>query len=61
MTLTHIAERLVVELSLPFLRLKSVAAGIRTPNLPRASRTLYPTDVFVLKLKYLSFLLAVFI
>ena len=32
-TLTHIAELQAVELSLPFLRLRSVVAGIRTPNL----------------------------
>ena len=32
-TLTPVAERLSVELSLPFLRLSCVAAGIRTPNL----------------------------
>ena len=40
MTVTPIAERLEVELSLPVLRLinRSVAAGIRTPNLPGRSR-----------------------
>ena len=31
---THIAERLAVNLSLPVLRIMSVAAGIRTPHLP---------------------------
>ena len=35
-TLTPIAERLAVELSLPVLRLRSIAAGIRTPNSPLA-------------------------
>ena len=38
-TLTPITERLAVELSL-FLRLRSVAARIRTPNLPFARQTL---------------------
>ena len=32
-TLTPMAERLAVKLSLPVLRLMSVATGIRTPNL----------------------------
>ena len=35
MTLTPIVERLAVELSLPVF--KTVAAGIRTPNLPLAT------------------------
>ena len=35
-TLTPTTERLAVELSLPFLRLRSVASGMRTPNLPLA-------------------------
>ena len=39
-TLTPIAEFLAVELSLLDLRLRSVAAGIRTPNLPHARWTL---------------------
>ena len=39
-TLTPIAERLTVELSLPVF---TVAAGIRTPNLPLARLTLWPT------------------
>ena len=38
--LTPIAERLAEELSLPVLRFGSVAAGIRTPDLPLVSRTL---------------------
>ena len=42
-TLTPIAERLAVELSLLFLQLKSVEPGIRTPNIPLARPTLYPT------------------
>ena len=37
MTLTPNAERFTVELSLPVLT-RSVAAGIRTPNLPLAGR-----------------------
>ena len=40
LTLTLIAERLSVELSLPVLRLRSAAAGIRTPNLPFAGPTI---------------------
>ena len=43
MTLTPVAERFAVKLSLPVLRVRSVAAGIRTPNLPYARRTRYPT------------------
>ena len=44
MTLTPITERLIVELSQNlFLRLRSVAAGIRTLNLPLVRWTLYPT------------------
>ena len=39
---TSITERLEVELSLPVYWLRSVAAGIRTPNLPLSRRTLYP-------------------
>ena len=39
-TLAPIAERLSVELSLPDFTFRSVAAGIRTPNLPLAGRTL---------------------
>ena len=41
-TLTPIAERLAMELSLPVLngRFKSVAAGIRKPNLLLLRRTL---------------------
>ena len=39
-TLTSNAERLSVELSLPDLRFRSVAAGIRAPNLSLARRTL---------------------
>ena len=40
-TFTLIAERLAVGLSLPvFFRLRSVAAGIRTSNLPLEGRTL---------------------
>ena len=39
-TLPPVAERLAVELSLPVLRLWSVAAGIPTPNLPLAGPTL---------------------
>ena len=35
-TLTTLTERLALELSLPVLRLVSVAAGIRKPNLPHA-------------------------
>ena len=31
---------IIVKVSLPFLRLRSVAVGIRTPNLPPARRTL---------------------
>ena len=42
-TLTLIAERLALELSLPVLLLRSVAAGIRTLNLPPARQTLLPT------------------
>ena len=38
-TLTPIAERFAMELSLPVLRLRSVAVGIRIPNLPLAMRT----------------------
>ena len=37
-TLTPIAERSAVELSLPFLRLRSVTAGIRRPYLPQAGQ-----------------------
>ena len=48
MTLTHIAERLAVKLSLPVLRPMSVAAGIRTPNLPLAGQTLLNTEVYTL-------------
>ena len=33
-TLSPIAERVAVKLSLPGFRLRSVAVGIRTPNLP---------------------------
>ena len=40
MTYTPVAEHLSVGLSLPVLRLASVAAGIRTPNLPLAGPTL---------------------
>ena len=40
-TLTPIAERLAVDLSV--LRLGSVAAGIRTPNLPLVGPTIWPT------------------
>ena len=36
MTLTPIGERLAAELSHPFLQLRSVAVGNRTPNLPLA-------------------------
>ena len=36
-TLTSNGRRLAVELSLPVLRLRSVAAGIRTSNLPHAN------------------------
>ena len=39
-TLTPNAERLAVDLSRPVLWLRSLAAGIRTPNLPLARRTL---------------------
>ena len=39
-TLTPISERLAVDLSLPVLHLRSVAAGIRTPNFPLARRLL---------------------
>ena len=39
-SLKPIAERLAVMLSLPVLRVRSVAAGIRLPNLPFAGRTL---------------------
>ena len=42
-TLTPIAECLAVELTLPVLRLRSVAAGIRIPNLPLVGRTLLST------------------
>ena len=42
-TPTPITERLVVEHSPPVLRLWSIASGIRTPNLPHARRTLWPT------------------
>ena len=38
-TLTPVAERMVVELSLPLLRLRSVAAVNLTSNLPHARRT----------------------
>ena len=38
-TLTAVAERLAVRLSL-FLRVRPVAAGSRTPNLPHARQTL---------------------
>ena len=41
-TLTPIAKRLAVELSLPVLRLRSVAAGIWTPNLPLAGQSYNP-------------------
>ena len=34
MTLTPVAKLFTVKLSLPVLRIFSVAAGIRTPNLP---------------------------
>ena len=40
-TLTPVAERLTVELSLPLFRLRSVAAGIRTPTLTHARHFLY--------------------
>ena len=40
-THTYIAERLAVELSLPVLRLRFVAAGIRTFNLPLADHSKY--------------------
>ena len=43
LTLTPVAEHLVVELSLSVLRLRTVAAGIRTPKLPHARRTFYRT------------------
>ena len=43
MALTPIAERLAVELSLPGLRRRSVAAWIRTPSLPLSGRTTLPT------------------
>ena len=33
MTLTSVAERLAVDLPIAVLKLKSVVAGIRTPNL----------------------------
>ena len=36
MTLTPLSERLAVELSQPVFRLRSVASGIRTPNLSLA-------------------------
>ena len=49
MTLTHIAERLAVELSLSVLTTKVCRGWDSAPNLPQASRTLYPTDLFVLK------------
>ena len=39
-TLKSTAERLAVELSLSYLRLRSLAPGIRTPILPLAGRTL---------------------
>ena len=42
-TLTPIAERLAVNYHYLFLQLRSVAAGIRTPNLPLAGPTLSPT------------------
>ena len=38
-----VCERLAVELSLPVLRLRSVAAGIRSPNLLHATESLSPT------------------
>ena len=41
--LTPFAERLAVELSIPVLRLKSIAAWIRIPNLSLAGPTLYST------------------
>ena len=41
-TLIPIAERLAVELLLPVLRIRSVAARIRTPNLPLAGQRLKP-------------------
>ena len=41
-TLTPVAERFAVELSL-FVRLRYVAVGIKTPNLPHTRQTLYLT------------------
>ena len=41
-TLTPIAERLAVELSLPVFRLRSVTAGIRTHNLPLSGQRSNP-------------------
>ena len=40
MTLTPNAERIAVEMSLLVFRLRPVAVGIRTPNLPLAGPTL---------------------
>ena len=39
-TLAPIAERLAVELTLPFFKLRSVAVGIRAPNLSLAGSML---------------------
>ena len=46
-TLTPIAERLAMMMSLPFLRISSDAAGIRTPNIPVARPTLLPSTAAV--------------
>ena len=43
LTLVPIAERLAVELSLLFLRLRSVKVEMRAPNSPLAGITLWPT------------------
>ena len=42
-TLTPVAECLAMELTCLFLRLRSLAAEIRAPNLPHGKRTLQPT------------------
>ena len=46
MTLTPNAERLAVEMSLPVLTIRSVAAGIRTLNIPLACKLSNPLFVF---------------
>ena len=54
-TLTPIAERLAVKLSLPVLRLSSVPAGIRTPNLPLANAINHCAIAAVWEMSYTSY------